>query len=85
LSIEAQERPGGCFASPRVRYGSAAHRHSWFTKRGQQAGDDVFVKWYKWLIGTHRIGQYDHMPPAYRYRLPEIEAEYQKWMTNLGG
>jgi hypothetical protein len=57
----------------------------WFTKDGQQAGGDVFLKWYKWLIGTHRIGQYDHMKAEYRHRLPEIEAEYQKWMAKLGG
>jgi hypothetical protein len=56
-----------------------------FTKNGQEAGDGVFVKWGKWLIGTHRNGQYDHMPPAYRHRLPEIEAHYQEWMAKLGG
>jgi hypothetical protein len=57
----------------------------WFTKRGQKAGDDVYVKWGKWLLGTHRIGQWDRMKPEYRHRLPEIEAEYQKWMVKLGG
>jgi hypothetical protein len=55
----------------------------WFTKRGQKAGDGVFVKWGKWLLGTHRIGQWDHMKPEYRHRLPAIEARYQEWMARI--
>jgi hypothetical protein len=57
----------------------------WFTKHGQKAGDDVFIKWGKWLLGTHRNGKWDHMKPEYRHRLPEIEARYQEWMAKLGG
>src|SRR5262245_44603822 len=34
-------------------------------------------KWFKWVLGTHRIGQHEHMKPEYRHRLPEIEAHYQ--------
>jgi hypothetical protein len=56
----------------------------WFTNRGDN-GDEAFVKWHKWLIGTHRIGQYDHMPPDYRHRLPALEAQYCEWMAKLGG
>jgi hypothetical protein len=41
------------------------------------------LKWGKWLLGTHRIGQWDHMKPEYRHRLPAIEAEYQEWMARL--
>jgi hypothetical protein len=58
-------------------------RIQWFTKHGQKAGDDVFVKWYTWLLGTHRIGQWDHMKPEYRHRLPAIEARYQEWMARI--
>jgi hypothetical protein len=56
----------------------------WFTMRGD-IGDEAFVKWHKWLMGTHRNGQYDHMPPAYRYRLPELEARYREHVAKLGG
>jgi hypothetical protein len=28
------------------------------------------------LIGTHRNGQFDHMPPAYRSRLPAVQERY---------
>jgi hypothetical protein len=42
-------------------------------------GPEGFHAWFKWLLGTHRIGQYEHMRPEYRHRLPVIEANYQEW------
>jgi hypothetical protein len=59
-------------------------RIKWFIKRGS-IGNEAFVKWHKWLLGTHRISQYDHMRPEYRYRLPEIEARYREHVAKLGG
>jgi len=57
---------------------------NWFTRRGD-IGDETFGKWHKWLLGTHRIGWYDHMKPEYRHRLPALEARYHEWMAKLGG
>jgi hypothetical protein len=59
-------------------------RIQWFIKRGG-IGDAAFVKWYKWLLGTHRNGQHDHMRPEYRHWLHAIEAQYRECMAKLGG
>jgi hypothetical protein len=57
-------------------------RINWITKH-YGTGPEGFRAWAKWLIGTHRIGQHEHMKPEYRHRLPEIEANYQAWMAKL--
>jgi hypothetical protein len=59
-------------------------RIKWMTKH-RGTGKQGFTAWFKWLIGMHRIGWYDHMPPAYRHRLPELEARYQEWVAKLKG
>jgi hypothetical protein len=41
--------------------------------------------WFKWVLGTHRIGCHEHMKPAYQHRLPKIEANYRAWMAKLEG
>jgi hypothetical protein len=41
--------------------------------------------WFKWVLGTHRIGCHEHMKPEYRHRLPKIEANYRAWMAKLEG
>jgi len=56
---------------------------NWITKH-YGTGTEGFHAWFKWLLGTHRIGQHEHMKPEYRNRLPEIEAHYQAWMAKLG-
>jgi hypothetical protein len=57
---------------------------NWFTGLPNVGtGPEGFRAWAKWLIGTHRIGQHEHMKPEYRHRLPEIEANYQAWMAKL--
>jgi hypothetical protein len=53
-------------------------RINWITKH-YGIGDEGFRRFFKWLLGTHRIGQYEHMKPEYRHRLPAIEANYQEW------
>ena len=57
-------------------------RIKWFTKH-RGTGKEGFASWFKWLMGTHRKGQYDHMPPDYRHRFPELEARYQGWVAKL--
>ena len=56
---------------------------NWIT-RHYGTGTEGFVTWFKWLLGTHRIGQHEHMPPEYQDRLPAIEANYQAWADRLG-
>jgi hypothetical protein len=58
-------------------------RINWIT-RHYGTGPEGFHAWFKWLLGTHRIGQYEHMRPEYQHRLPEIEANYQEWAAKLG-
>ena len=59
-------------------------RIKWMTKH-RGTGKQGFTAWFKWLIGMHRIRWYDDMPPAYRHRLPELEARYQEWVAKLKG
>jgi hypothetical protein len=57
---------------------------TWFTGLPNVgAGPEGLRKWFKWLLGTHRINCHERMKPEYRHRLPEIEANYQEWMAKL--
>jgi hypothetical protein len=58
---------------------------TWFTGLPNVgSGPEGLRAWFKWVLGTHRIGQHEHMKPEYRHRLPEIEANYQEWAKRLG-
>jgi hypothetical protein len=43
-------------------------RINWIT-RHYGTGPEGLQAWFKWLLGTHRIGQYEHMRPEYRQTL----------------
>jgi hypothetical protein len=61
-------------------------RINWFTGLpGVGTGPEGLRKWFKLVLGTHRIGCHEHMKPEYRHRLPAIEANYQEWVAKLEG
>jgi hypothetical protein len=93
-ALYAQGLPEGCarfywlarcivgYHNPKWSSAEIIRLIKWIT-RHYGTGTEGFHAWFKWLLGTHRIGQHEHMKPEYRHRLPEIEANYQAWMAKL--